>query len=56
MENITINEEIKRKASKIIEDKIEKEIQKDLERRNLERYIKVCIEAEICPNCGNELI
>ena len=51
MENIIINEEIKRKASKIIEDKIAKEV----ERQNLERYIKQCIQAEICPICGNEL-
>jgi oligoribonuclease (3'-5' exoribonuclease) len=51
MQNIEINNDILNKAENIINKKKEEEKE---EKAKIE-YIEKCIEAKICPICGNEL-
>ncbi len=51
MKNIEINDDILNKAEQIL---LDKQLALKLE-ENKKIYIKICIDAKICPICGNEL-
>jgi hypothetical protein len=53
--DIIVNDQIFNKATDIIIKKRKEEKEKEEERQKKEYYLKICLEAKICPVCGDLL-